>query len=265
MNVTNVLIRRGARRSVRDLDRLAPRTLDSYEKIRAALEEQDPDDLWLLVHRELLTLLCRALARRPAASRGPTLWVRFRTGPEQLAALTAGFSRILPNPEAALGGAELAEVLHARHPEDYVVAAHHYAREDQLVLWRGDFSTLLVPLSTLRERAHRRFNARKLRITDFGRTLAFGTYEVSVDAILYERDPAYRRRANARRRDQDTSFGGCLRRLRILRGVGRDEFPGLSSKTIARIERGEVEKPHARTLRTLAEVLDVKPGEIESY
>jgi len=265
MEATNVLSSGRDKRIIRDLAPLEPRYLDSVEDILDALEEEERDSLWLAMHRERLSLLCQALARRPATARGPVLWLQFRTGPEQMAALAAGFSRILPNPEAALPRAELADVLHAEHPGDFVVAAHHFAREDQLILWRGDFSTLVVPLSELRAYASRRFDPRKLRITDYGQTLAFGAYEASVDAVLYERDPSYRRRANARRRNQDRSFGGCLRRLRIMRGIGRDEFPGLTAKTIARIERGEVQRPHARTLRTIARVLGVRPEEIESY
>ena len=134
-----------------------------------------------------------------------------------------------------------------------------------MTLWRGDFSTLVVPLDALQGAGAKRLDSRRLTITDFGQTLAFGDFEVSVDSILYERDPAYRRRANARRRDQDTSFGGCLRRLRVMRGVGRDEFPGISAKTIARIERGEVRRPHERTVRAIAKVLGVEPEAIETY
>ena len=265
MRTTHVLTLERNRCSEREFRPLEPHYLRSFEEILGALEEGDRDSLWLAVHGELLTLICQALAAASASSQGPTLWLRFRASAEQLGTLSAGFSRVVPNPKAALTGPELAEVLRARYPEDFVVAAHPHPQEDQLTLWRGDFSTLVVPLEGLREGAGKRLNARRLAIHDYGQTLAFGEYEVSVDAILYERDPAYRRRANARRRDQDGSFGGCLRRLRILRGVGRDQFPGLSEKTIARIERGEVERPHARTLRTLARVLGVKPEEIGSY
>ena len=265
MDATNVLILNRDRCSDREFQPLEPQYMDSFEQILSALKERDRDSLWLAVHREFMTLICRALALLPASSEGPTLWLRFRASAKQLGTLSAGFSRVVPNPKAALVGHELAEVLHADHPEDHVVAAHYHSKEGQLTLWRGDFSTLVVSVSSLRKRVSRRFNPRRLSITDYGQTLAFGDYEVSVDSILYERDPAFRRRANARRRDLDTSFGGCLRRLRVLRGVGRDEFPGLSEKTIARIERGEVERPHKRTLQTIAEVLGVQPDDIETY
>ena len=84
---------------------------------------------------------------------------------------------------------------HHRPARDPKLADHH-GSEDQLTPWRGDFTTLAVPLASLRKRAAKRLDPRRLRITDYGRTLAFGDYEASVDSSLYDRDPACRRRAN---------------------------------------------------------------------
>ena len=64
---------------------------------------------------------------------------------------------------------------------------------------------------------------------------------------------------------QDRSFGGALRRLRLQRGLSRSDFGDLTEKTLARIERGEVKEPHGQTLRIIAERLGVKPHEIQSY
>ncbi len=61
------------------------------------------------------------------------------------------------------------------------------------------------------------------------------------------------------------SFGGCLRRLRLQKGVGRGDFPGINMKEIARIERGEIKKPHAATVKAIARKLGVEPEEIEEY
>jgi hypothetical protein len=102
-------------------------------------------------------------------------------------------------------------------------------------------------------------------ITDWGHTVRLGTYEASADAILYFFDRDYRKRAKSRRVEQDRSFGGALRRLRLQKGLARSDFPGISAKEIARIERGEVKRPHAATLRTLAECLGVPAKAIESY
>jgi DNA-binding Xre family transcriptional regulator len=102
-------------------------------------------------------------------------------------------------------------------------------------------------------------------ITDWGHTLRMGEYEAAADAILYEFDADFRKRAKARRVEQDDSLGGALRRLRLARGLSRGNFPGISEKEIARIERGEVRKPHSRTLERIAKVLRVKPDEIKTY
>ncbi|MBI4704567.1 MAG: helix-turn-helix domain-containing protein [Deltaproteobacteria bacterium] len=88
---------------------------------------------------------------------------------------------------------------------------------------------------------------------------------VGTDAILYELDPAYRRRARQREVTKDPSFGGALRRLRLQEGLGRGDFGKVSDKTIARIERGEVGKPHARTLAAIARRLGGAPDEIRTF
>jgi transcriptional regulator with XRE-family HTH domain len=51
----------------------------------------------------------------------------------------------------------------------------------------------------------------------------------------------------------------------LQRRLKRSDFPGVASKTIARIERSEVEKPHGKTLLTIAKRLGVRADEIENY
>ena len=53
--------------------------------------------------------------------------------------------------------------------------------------------------------------------------------------------------------------------LRVQKGLGRGDFPGITEKEVARLERGEVKKPHAGTLEALAERLGVAPDEIATY
>jgi len=64
---------------------------------------------------------------------------------------------------------------------------------------------------------------------------------------------------------QDTTLGGLLRRLRLQRGLTQDEFPGVTAKTIAHIERGEVATPHRTTLVAGAKRLDVLVHDLRSY
>lgn len=105
----------------------------------------------------------------------------------------------------------------------------------------------------------------RLRLTDHGRTVALGDYEAAADAILYELDPDYRRRLKKQRRQGERTFGASLMRLRKQRRLKRSDFAPISPKEIARIERNEVEKPHARTLETIADRLGIRPEEIDSY
>lgn len=52
---------------------------------------------------------------------------------------------------------------------------------------------------------------------------------------------------------------------RLQRRLKRSDFPGISSKTIARLERGDVDRPHGRTLESIARRLGVAADQIESY
>ena len=64
---------------------------------------------------------------------------------------------------------------------------------------------------------------------------------------------------------QAKGFDPSLRRLRKQRGLSRSDFPNVARKTISRIEKGDVEKPHGVTLTRIAKMLGVEPNEIESY
>ena len=105
----------------------------------------------------------------------------------------------------------------------------------------------------------------RLRLADHGRTVALGDYESSADAILYDLDPHYRRRLKKQRRQDERTFGASLLRLRKQRGLKRSDFTPISAKEIARIERNEVEKPHARTLEAIADRLGIRPEDIDSH
>ena len=134
-----------------------------------------------------------------------------------------------------------------------------------LSLVRGNLDRVTVPLSIFRPSGTAKPDFRRFELDDYGHTLRFGKYEASSHFILYEADPDYRTRMNAKRRAEETGFGPSLRRLRTLKGVSRDDFSGISAKTIARIERGEVERPHGTTRVVISRTLGVGLDEIESY
>jgi lambda repressor-like predicted transcriptional regulator len=174
---------------------------------------------------------------------------------------TAPDSKLLPLEE-------LLDVLSAPQSEAAglfiaVVADPH---SETLALTRGNLRTITVPFSMFPpsgKGVHPDFT--RLSLTDYGHTVRLGDYEAAADAILYEADPEYRRKARTKLLADAKTFGSSLRRLRIQKGISRNDFAPLSSKTIARIERSDVEKPHGETLRTIADRLGVEPQEIESY
>jgi hypothetical protein len=100
---------------------------------------------------------------------------------------------------------------------------------------------------------------------DYGHAVRFDPYQAAADAIFYEADPEWRRRMRKRLTAEERSFGASLRRLRLQRQLRQSDFGDVPKKTIARIERGEVSKPHGTTLARIAGVLGVTPEEIESY
>jgi hypothetical protein len=135
-----------------------------------------------------------------------------------------------------------------------------------LTLLRGDVTAVIAPFGIFPPSGDGTtpdFN--RLRLKDYGRTVALGEYEASADAILYELDLDYRRHLKKQRRQNERTFGASLMRLRKQRGLRRSDFAPISSKAIARLERNEVEKPHAKTLAVLADRLGVPASEIDSY
>jgi hypothetical protein len=243
------------------------------EIVRAIADASRASGVWIATRADATDLLLReafSTALSPTARRrrlGRLLLLH----PLRLASLpaledlfqpvawgTAGF-KTLPYEE-------LAEVLAAENRGDLFVGAFVDTTAATLTLYRGDFEALSVPLSIFRPQAGGPApDPDRLEVTDYGQTVRLGEYEAAADAILYEVDPEFRRRVNAERRAEDRSFGACLRRLRLLRGLRQGDFGAIPAKTIARIERGDTEKPHGKTLQAIAARLAVEPDEIITY
>jgi hypothetical protein len=161
---------------------------------------------------------------------------------------------------------ELAAVLADERRGDLFIGGYADRESQTLTLVRGDLRRLSVPLSMFPPSGagtHR--DPSRLAFTDCGNTVRLGRYEAAADAILYEADPDFRSRFLAKKRADDKTFGACLRRLRLLRGLRQGDFGDVTAKTIARIERGETEAPHGHTLKVIAAQLGVEPNEITDY
>jgi hypothetical protein len=161
---------------------------------------------------------------------------------------------------------EISEVLGSSTRQDRFIGVAAAGNDAAAILYRGNLDPLVVPVTWFRRRASGpRPDLARLAVSDFGQTVGLGDYQAATDAILYEFDGAYRRRAKARLIAQDRSFGGALRRIRLQRGLARTDFPGINAKEIARIERGEGKRPHAHTLVALAKRLGVAPASIATF
>jgi hypothetical protein len=161
---------------------------------------------------------------------------------------------------------ELLEVLATPNRDELFIGGVVDAEDGVVTLYRGNLEPLVVPLEWFKVSGKGvRPDPARLDITDFGHTVRLGAYEAATHAILYEHDSDYRRRAKARVLEQDKSFGGALRRLRLLKGLSLSDFPGVTEKEVARIEKNLVKKPHADTMAILAKRLGVKADEIKTY
>ena len=161
---------------------------------------------------------------------------------------------------------ELIKVLTGKDAVNRFIGGAADSESRTLALVRGDRQTVVVPFSLFEETADGvkpDFSA--LAVTDYGHTVALGEYEASTDAILYEIDAEYRRNLNKERQKSERSFGASLRRLRIQKRLSRSAFTPLAAKTIARIERNEIEKPHGKSLDIIAHRLGVPVDQIETY
>jgi len=161
---------------------------------------------------------------------------------------------------------ELVNVVSGKDAPDRFIGGAADHEGETLALVRGNLSTLVVPFSAFGKSGDgTEPDFGGLSFADYGLTIGLGEYEASADGILYDFDAAYRQRLNKERRQGERSFGASLRRLRLQRGLRRADFPGVNPKTIARIERSEVERPHGKTLQTIAQRLGVGADQIESY
>lgn len=162
---------------------------------------------------------------------------------------------------------DLADVLRADNRADLFVAGAIDPQAGIVVLFRGDLQPLVVPLSWFKPTGEGTTpDPTDFEVIDGGTAIRMGDYEASARSILYDLDPVFRRRAKKLLVERDDSFGGALRRLRLLRGLPRSAFePEVTEKEVARIELGHVKKPRTSTVKALAAKLQVEPDELASY
>jgi hypothetical protein len=235
-----------------------------------ALGEASPSALWMAAKpgatEELLHEALRLPSRRRSRLGG--LLTLFKPRTQSIQPLEDLFEPFVwsPGDFRHLPIDELAEVLADARRGDLFIGGYADVESQTLTLVRGDLRRLSVPLSMFPPLgAAGPPDPSRLAFTDCGNTVRLGDYEAAADAILYEADPDFRSRLLAKKRAEDKTFGACLRRLRLLRGLRQSDFGDVTAKTIARIERGETEAPHGHTLKVIAARLGVESNEITSY
>jgi DNA-binding Xre family transcriptional regulator len=245
---------------------LNARVVDNVSKLRKELERPETNALWISYDKSLTRELLKSIAR-PNLLLGEAVFLH-DLAPKSIAALTSYFKHVAFSEDGGfLPPEELAEVLRSDNRAALFIGGFVDTTTKTITLWRGNLESLTVPFSAFPKSGDgTKPDFSKFAMTDYGQTIQLGTYEAAADAILYEYDPDYRRRIKKERQASEQSFGASLRRLRKQRGLSRDDFaPAVASKTVARIEQGQVKRIQQKTLQALADRLEVSPEELGSF
>jgi hypothetical protein len=244
---------------------LRPKVLRTHSQVREAFErEPRRRAFWIAVTANSMTILNVLRGSRTGDQRLLLLEPVDRARHGLLHALFR-FVVLLDKDVKLLPADDIAEVIASSNRDDLFIGGTLDLADGTLVLYRGNLEPFIVPISWFNLPKGLRLSGEDFEVIDFGQTVRLGAIEAATEAILYEFDADARRRAKLRSRANDSSFGGALRRLRLQRGLSRDEFEGISAREIGRIERGEIANPRAATVAKLARRLGVKPDEIESF
>jgi hypothetical protein len=268
MYFVNTVKAGGKARYVSDFRRHAPKDLrflnTDHEVVRTFLTAPR-HSMWFAPNDAFVVHLAKAV-HEPVGDHRLILFGDLKPASREL--LGVYFRHVLFSSSRAvfLAPDELGEVVKASNRADLFIGGIVEKQDKLLILFRGDLEPLVVPLSWfVSSKASPKPDISHFAIEDYGHTVRLGAFEAASDAILYEFDPDFRKRANQQQRQLDQSFGGSLRRLRLQKRVSRNDFTGVTAKTIARIERNEVERPRHRTLQLIAKRLGVADDELGTF
>jgi len=248
--------------------RLKASRLHLQSDIRAAMTRRNLYSLWIAPSEPAVDLLLGTLPHRPAGLDLRLLSLERTASAATRNLLHAHFRFVVSVGDGVrvLPTAELVDVLGSDHRSDLFIGGIVMPTRSEILLYRGNLEPITIPLDWFAPRPGSAApDLSKFSVTDYGQTIRLGEYEASADAILYEFDQDYRRRAKKQRAEEDQSIGGSIRRLRLQKGLRQSDFPGVTAKEIARIERGEVKNPHKDTLRKIGDRTGVPVDQIETY
>ncbi|MEX0676682.1 MAG: helix-turn-helix transcriptional regulator [Pirellulales bacterium] len=262
---TNTILLTARKGKEKRFNRLHPTAVSSKAQIQASLSRAGRETLWISADQDMMIEFLKSVSW-PTKRLGRAMLL-FKPPVETLTALRECFERIAFGPNSGfLPGDDLAEALRAKNRDDLFIGGSVDKASETVTLWRGNLDSLIVPFSAFPASGDGTAPSfSDFSVSDCGNTIRFGNYEAAADSILYEFDPEYRRRKSKERLESERTLGASIRRLRKQRGLKREDFEPLASKTLARIEQGKVKSVHAKTLATIAKVLGVQPEEIEEY
>ena len=254
------------RKKGKRLSALHPRWLRNDAAIARAARHAHINDKWIALSETLAAKALKAAAE--AGKKLGMMVVLDHVAPPTAVALMGIYDAVVTfyQPRNHLPLEEMAEVLRAANADELFISGAVDKKSKTVTLWRGNGRPLVVPMSTFQPSGSGIVpDFDRFAVCDFGHTLRFGDYEAAADAVLYEHDSSYRRKAKQRLIQTEQGFGAALRRVRLQKGLKRSNFEPLAAKTIARIERGEIGKPQEATLQHIANKLGIEAEEIETY
>lgn len=247
--------------------RLKASRLRDRAQIRKALAQRVRSALWIATTGPATALLFETLPHRPFGDDQRLL--RLDVGhPNMQGLLRLHFKHIVSAQDGVtfLPTEELIEVLDSKNRADLLIGGTVIHLRSTVLLYRGNLESLEIPLSWFVARPGCvQPDSHDFSIGDYGQAIRLGQYEASTDAALYEFDEEYRVRAKKRLIAEDSSIGGAIRRLRLQKGLRQSDFPGVTAKEIARIEKGEVKKPHRLTLEKIAKRTGVSVEQLGTF
>ncbi|SRR5579872_1318311 len=245
--------------------RVGFRWLKSLRQASEAAKTSDATAIWIIDDSRLADQVAHEAAMTNLIGKSGAVVLLIDPRPPLLPVLEKRFKRVA-FPSRALPRAEFDWVLKAPDRNDRIIGGTVDKPSETITVWRGDLKPLVIPFNTFKATANGvRPNFDVFSVTDYGSTLKLGEYEAATDAVLYEHDPEFRRRLKHRRFAEEDSLGASIRRLRMQRQLTRQDFPTIDPKTLARIENGQVRKPHPDTLKVIARQLGVRPEELETF
>ncbi len=250
-----VSVPNGTFRSPRGAGAIAFRRVGALSRVREVFRSAPKASVWVSSSTDFLGTLSE---ERAPKSRDQRLLLLDATTPVAQQFSRAYFSNVLAPTDglSVIEPAALAEVLASPHRSDLFIAGAYVPETSAILLYRGNLDVLVIPVTWFTNAASTAsITPDAIEVVDSGQTIRLGEFEASANAILYKFDAEYRRAAKKKAVAEDRSLGASIRRLRLQKGLTREDFPGVTPKTIARIERGEVERPRDATLEIIARAL----------